>query len=188
MSIASFEGFCSLPACPSAQISIKTKLSCPVTFLDRPLGFQNVEDPRIYRQSAHQGGKVDSPTHRPSWPPGRIPSTHFCYRLSRPQGHNATGRVKSLKNSSDSIGNRTRDLSSCSAVPLTWRWVCKIGRMIPTRENLHLSQRRYVYHKSATDWPGIEPGYCTDRKLEIGSCLTGNKSHLYFKTQSLDTV
>jgi hypothetical protein len=28
-----------------------------------------------------------------------------------------TGRTKSLKNSSDSIGNRTRDLSACSAVP-----------------------------------------------------------------------
>jgi hypothetical protein len=30
--------------------------------------------------------------------------------------HNATGRIKSLKNSSDSIGNRTRDLPVCSAV------------------------------------------------------------------------
>ena len=37
--------------------------------------------------------------------------------LSRPQGHNSTGSIKSLKNSSDPIGNRTRDLSACSAVP-----------------------------------------------------------------------
>jgi hypothetical protein len=29
----------------------------------------------------------------------------------------ATGRIKSLKNSSDSIGNRTLDLLTCSAVP-----------------------------------------------------------------------
>jgi hypothetical protein len=28
-----------------------------------------------------------------------------------------TGRIKSLKNSSDSIGNQTRDLPACSAVP-----------------------------------------------------------------------
>jgi hypothetical protein len=28
-----------------------------------------------------------------------------------------TGRIKSLKNSSDSIGNRTRDLPACSVVP-----------------------------------------------------------------------
>jgi hypothetical protein len=65
---------------------------------------------RISRQLAYEGGKAVSPTHRPSLPPGRIPGTHFCQRLSRPQGYNATGRIKSLKNSSDPIGNRTRDL------------------------------------------------------------------------------
>jgi hypothetical protein len=72
---------------------------------------------RISRQSAHEGGKVVNPTHRSSLPPGRFPGTHFCQRLSRPQGHNATGSIKSLKNSNNSIGNRTRDLPVCSAVP-----------------------------------------------------------------------
>jgi hypothetical protein len=38
-------------------------------------------------------------------------------RDSRPQGHSATGRIKSLKNSSDSFGNLTRGLPVCSAVP-----------------------------------------------------------------------
>jgi hypothetical protein len=33
---------------------------------------------QILRQSAHEGGKVVSPTHRPSLPPGNIPGTHFC--------------------------------------------------------------------------------------------------------------
>jgi hypothetical protein len=32
----------------------------------------------ISRQSAHEGGKVDSPTHRPSLLPGNITGTHFC--------------------------------------------------------------------------------------------------------------
>jgi hypothetical protein len=36
----------------------------PITGLDRPLGLYEVETPRIYRRSAHRGGKVDSPTHR----------------------------------------------------------------------------------------------------------------------------
>jgi hypothetical protein len=44
----------------------------------RPLGFQKVEAPRISRQSAHEGGKVVSPTHRPCLLPGRIPGTYFC--------------------------------------------------------------------------------------------------------------
>ena len=39
------------------------------------------------------GGKVVSLTHRPPLPPGNIPGTHFCKRLSRPQGHSAIGRI-----------------------------------------------------------------------------------------------
>ena len=54
--------------------------------------------------------------HRPPLPPGNIPGTHFCQRLSQPQGHSATGRVMSMNNSNDTIGNRTRDLPTCSAV------------------------------------------------------------------------
>ena len=50
-------------------------------------------DFQISRQSAHEGGKVVSPTHRPPLPPGNIPGTHFCWRLSRPQGHTAAGRT-----------------------------------------------------------------------------------------------
>jgi hypothetical protein len=38
-------------------------------------------------------------------------------RLSRPLGHSATGRIMSMKNSSDTIRNGSRDLSVCSAVP-----------------------------------------------------------------------
>jgi hypothetical protein len=32
---------------------------------------------QISRQSAHEGDKVVSPTHRPPLPPGNIPGTHF---------------------------------------------------------------------------------------------------------------
>ena len=39
--------------------------------------------------------------------------TFFCWRLSKPQGH----RIMSMKNSEETIGNRTRDLPACSAVP-----------------------------------------------------------------------
>ena len=38
-------------------------------------------------------------------PPGNIACTHFCYGLGQ------------RKNSNDTIGNRTGDLSACSAVP-----------------------------------------------------------------------
>jgi hypothetical protein len=32
---------------------------------------------QILRQSAHEGGKVVIPTHRPPLPPENIPGTHF---------------------------------------------------------------------------------------------------------------
>jgi hypothetical protein len=73
---------------------------------------------QILRQSAHEGCKVVSPTHRPPLPQGNIPGTHFCHRMSRPKGHSATGKIISMKKSSDTIGNRSRDLPVCSAVPL----------------------------------------------------------------------
>jgi len=49
------------------------------------------------------------------YPQVNIPGTHFSYRLSQPQGHSATGRIMSMKNSKDTIGNRTGDLPACSA-------------------------------------------------------------------------
>ena len=50
-------------------------------------------------------------------PPGNIHGTHFCYRLSRPQGHSAAGSFMSVINPSDTIKIQTRHLSACSAVP-----------------------------------------------------------------------
>jgi hypothetical protein len=47
--------------------------------------------------------------------PRKIPGTHFCQRLSRPQEHSAAGRIRSIEESND-IGNRTRDLPACDIV------------------------------------------------------------------------
>jgi hypothetical protein len=65
--------------------------SYPYTGLDRPLGIQDVQAPRI---SAHEGGKVVIPTQRPLSPPRDIAGTHFRWRLSLPQCHSATGMIK----------------------------------------------------------------------------------------------
>ena len=66
---------------------------------------------KVVRLSAVRTGRF--------YPPGNIPGTHFCYRLSQPQGHSAAGRIMSMKNSNDIIGNRTRDPPTGSAVPLS---------------------------------------------------------------------
>jgi hypothetical protein len=39
-----------------------------------------------FMTTAQDGGKVVSLTHRPPLPPGNTLGTHFCWRLSRPEG------------------------------------------------------------------------------------------------------
>jgi len=72
----------------------------------------------ISKQSAHEICKVVSHTHRPHLPipppPGNIPGTPFCWGWVKPR---ADGRILPMKNSNDTIGNRTRDLPASSAVP-----------------------------------------------------------------------
>jgi hypothetical protein len=73
---------------------------------------------QISRQLAHEG-KVVSLAHRPPLSPGHIPGTHLCERLSRSQSRKAAGRIMSMKNSSDTVGNQTSDNPACSAMPQT---------------------------------------------------------------------
>jgi hypothetical protein len=78
---------------------------------------QEVEVLRIFRQQAHESGKVMSPIHWPPLPSGDTRGPHFCQRFSQSQDHSAAGRLKSMKNHNDPIGKRTRNFPACSAVP-----------------------------------------------------------------------
>jgi hypothetical protein len=51
--------------CVFCTVTPRKGYSNPFTGLDRPRGFQEFEAVRISTQSAHEGGKVVSPTHRP---------------------------------------------------------------------------------------------------------------------------
>jgi hypothetical protein len=69
------------------------------------------------RHSTHECGKVVSPTHRPPLPSGIILVLISVRGWVKPQDHIAAGRRMSIKSSSVTIGNRTRDLPACSTVP-----------------------------------------------------------------------
>ena len=65
----------------------------------------------IWRLSALRTGCLHlSPIHPPR---GNIPSTYFCCSLNRSQGHSATGRIMSLKNSNDTIGSQLHYATAC---------------------------------------------------------------------------
>jgi len=91
--------------------------SNPITVLNSSRGFQEVEAPRFQDSRHMKVVRLSALSTGHLHPPGNIPGTHFCYRLSQPQGHSAAGRIMSLKNSNETIGNRTRDLQACNAVP-----------------------------------------------------------------------
>jgi hypothetical protein len=73
--------------------------------------------PHFLDNQRTDGGEVVSPTRRPPFTPRNIPGTHFCQRLSRPQGHSVAERIRSIKKSNDLIGIQTSDLPACSIVP-----------------------------------------------------------------------
>jgi hypothetical protein len=56
------------------KVKVKQSLYGPSQALTVPGGGGS----QILRQSAHECGKVVSPTHRPPLPPGYIPGTHLC--------------------------------------------------------------------------------------------------------------
>jgi hypothetical protein len=74
-------------------------------------------DSQILRQSSHEDGKVVSPTRRSPLPPKRYSWYSFLFEACRPQDHSAAGRIESMKNSSETIRNRTRDLPASNALP-----------------------------------------------------------------------
>ena len=73
------------------SICLKKK-AVPLQAWSDPDGFRKLRFPD-FTTTAQDGGKVVSLTHRPPLPTGNAPGTHFCYRLSRPQGRSAIGRI-----------------------------------------------------------------------------------------------
>jgi hypothetical protein len=83
----------------------------------RSTGLWDVEAPIFSRQSDHRwrwGCQLYAPAA--ILPLKKIPGTHFCQRLSRPQGHSAAGRIRSVQKCNDLNKKWTRDLPACSTL------------------------------------------------------------------------
>jgi hypothetical protein len=82
----------------------------------RPLRLQEIEAPRldsqymkVVRLSAIRTGYL--------YPARNIPGTHLRYTLSRSHDHSAARRIISTKHANNTIGDQTRALPACRAVP-----------------------------------------------------------------------
>ena len=90
-------------------------LSYPCRCLDRTRELQMFGTPRMFRDSAQEGGKFVSPTHRPPWPPRRENSSSSFRGWVDPRTIVQTEVLS--QNLKGFIGNRARDLPACSTVP-----------------------------------------------------------------------
>jgi hypothetical protein len=88
----------------------------PETGRGSPQGCETSRLPHSLDNWLIDGGETVSLKLLPPFNPRMIPGTHFCSRLSRPQGRGAAGRIRSIEKCNDLIGNRTRDLPVCSTV------------------------------------------------------------------------
>jgi hypothetical protein len=102
---------CQLPQRNAQYRAIKVK-TIPIHVWRDPecsrslrLRFRNNQHMKAVSLSALRTGSL--------YPSGNISGTHFRYRLNQPQGHSVAGRIMSIKNSNDIIGNRTCDLPKC---------------------------------------------------------------------------
>ena len=64
----------------------------PLLVRSGPDGSKNLKFPDCVTM-AQDGGKVVSLAHRPLLPPVNTHGTHFCRRLSRPQGYSEIRRI-----------------------------------------------------------------------------------------------
>ena len=109
------------PLLTSFVILCKKCKAVPLQAWSGPEGSRKLRSP-YFMTTANDGGKMVSLKHRPPLSPRNTPGTHFCSRLRRPQGHSAIGRIISMKNSNDTIWNRTSDLNHCAtALPVILR-------------------------------------------------------------------
>jgi hypothetical protein len=86
-----------VPIRPLLQISLKVKAKLTLYRPWRPLGLREVQPPTLSDIRLIDGGKVVGPLPRPLFTPRKIPGSHFCLRMSRPQGHSAARSIRYIE-------------------------------------------------------------------------------------------
>jgi hypothetical protein len=114
-------------------------MAIPVTGRGSPYGCGTSRLSHLLDNRLKDDGKVLSLTRRPPFTHRKIPGTHFCYRLCRPQGHSVAGWIRSIEKI-HLIGTRTSDLPACSIVPQPTTLPPTVSRLSRKCGSLDVSQ------------------------------------------------
>jgi hypothetical protein len=90
-----------------ANFDFKEDKNIPVTGRGGPEVCEMSRLPYFLVKRLTVGGEMVSLTLLPTYNPRKISGIHFFQRLSLPHGYSAAGRIRSIKNSNDLIGNRS---------------------------------------------------------------------------------
>jgi hypothetical protein len=84
------------PSKASYRLSIRSikKVKLSMNRPWRPIWLWDVEAPTFSLDSSQMAVRMSALRAGRRLPPRKIPGTHFCWRLSRPQRHSVAGRVK----------------------------------------------------------------------------------------------
>jgi hypothetical protein len=146
---------------PWSHLSLLTEISKKVKLshyrAGEALGVPGGWGSRISRQSAHEGGKVVSPTHRPSLPPGRISGTISVGRWVDPRA----------KMRSEGLSHWKIPVTPSGIEPATFQFVAQCLNQLRHRVPLNRNERQgYLL--------GCKGGRCTGLTtlpLSCAECL-----------------
>ena len=145
--------FDSRVCCSSGCLHIKTRSlilkgkSVLLQAWSGPEGSRKLRFPD-YMTTAQDGGKVVSPTHRATLPPGNAPGTRFCQRLSRPYSRLMYGlnNVQEM-GPFDKPGRLMENYSKILLTPADFCQPLSITRLQDTLNSVHTSGKVVVFTK-----------------------------------------
>jgi hypothetical protein len=170
-----FQHWINAESYPVAKLCVNTFQATTVTLIK--MGFNSVG--LGLRQKKREGVKVVSPTHRPPLTPSPRNYSWYSFLLepeSTPS-HSEAGNIRSMKNSSDTIGNWTRDFPACGTVPQPtapprlWEGECEISRTRDFHQHIYMT---IITVSRSTRWrsgwgTALETGRSQDRLLSMVS-------------------
>jgi hypothetical protein len=129
-----------------------------------PIGCETSRLPHFPDNRLADGGEIVSLKRWPPFTPRKIPRTHFCQSLNRPQAYNTAGSIMPTEKSFNIlIGIRTHDLPAWSIVPQSIT--------LSRPQLLHVYVKKWTAPRATPNHWGM---FCTRPQFSCPFLLSGN--------------